>query len=131
MKELTFKKRVLITGASGFIGSFLVEEALKQGYDVFAGVRKTSSRQFLQHKDIHFFELDFSSKTALTSQLTELKNRQGGFDFVIHNAGLTQAKQREDFYTVNYDYTKNLVESIQASGMLPEKFVLISSLASY
>jgi len=37
----------LITGASGFIGSFLVDEALHKGWEVWAGVRKTSSKTYL------------------------------------------------------------------------------------
>ena len=63
------KKKVLITGASGFIGSFLVEEALRQNYAVIAGVRKSSSRQFLQQKELTFMELDFSSPATLRQQL--------------------------------------------------------------
>ena len=35
---------ILITGASGFIGSFIVEEALRRGMNVWAAVRHTSSR---------------------------------------------------------------------------------------
>ena len=40
-------KSILITGAGGFIGGFLVEEALKRGYDTWAAVRSTTSREFL------------------------------------------------------------------------------------
>jgi UDP-glucose 4-epimerase len=35
------KKNILITGASGFIGSFIVEEAIKRNYTTFAGIRKS------------------------------------------------------------------------------------------
>ena len=45
---------ILVTGASGFIGSFIVEEALNQGYEVWAGVRSSSSRKYLQDKRIRF-----------------------------------------------------------------------------
>ncbi|HET7897419.1 MAG TPA: SDR family NAD(P)-dependent oxidoreductase, partial [Flavisolibacter sp.] len=83
------KKKVLITGASGFIGSFLVEEALRKGYEVYAGVRKTSSRKFLQQKDLNFFELDFSSREFLQRQFQQFLKKHGGFDFIIHNAGIT------------------------------------------
>ena len=37
--------KILITGASGFIGSFLVERALAEGMDVWAAVRPSSSRR--------------------------------------------------------------------------------------
>ena len=37
---------ILITGASGFIGSFIVEEALKRKFGVWAGIRSSSSKQY-------------------------------------------------------------------------------------
>ena len=39
--------KILITGAGGFIGGFIVEEALSRGYETWAGVRKTTSREHL------------------------------------------------------------------------------------
>ena len=45
---------VLITGASGFIGSFIVEEALKRRFGVWAGIRSTSSKKYLKNRKIHF-----------------------------------------------------------------------------
>ena len=35
--------KILVTGASGFIGSYIVEEALRQGMETWAAVRPTSS----------------------------------------------------------------------------------------
>ena len=55
------KMKILITGASGFIGSFIVEEALKRGFDTWAAIRKSSSREWLQDERIHFIELHLSS----------------------------------------------------------------------
>ena len=46
-------KKVLVTGAGGFIGGFIVEEALKRGYDVWAAVRATTSRKYLTDSRIH------------------------------------------------------------------------------
>ena len=56
IKDMT----ILITGASGFIGSFIVEEALNQGFDVWAGVRGTSSRKYLQDKRIYFAHIIYT-----------------------------------------------------------------------
>ena len=61
--------KILVTGASGFIGSFIVEEALRRDMEVWAAVRKTSSRRYLQDSRIRFIELDLSSEEALVSQL--------------------------------------------------------------
>ena len=49
---------ILITGASGFIGSFIVEEALKRKFGVWAGIRSTSSKRYLKNRKIHFLELE-------------------------------------------------------------------------
>jgi Nucleoside-diphosphate-sugar epimerases len=51
---------VLVTGASGFIGNFLIKEAIRKGYEVWAGVRATSRLDGLQDKNIHLIELDFA-----------------------------------------------------------------------
>ena len=43
-------KKILITGASGFIGSAIVNKALDLGMEVWAAVRHSSSKQYLQDK---------------------------------------------------------------------------------
>ena len=57
--------KILITGASGFIGSFLVERALAEGMDVWAAVRPSSSRRYLADPRIHFIEMDFGSEKKM------------------------------------------------------------------
>lgn len=61
--------KVSITGASGFIGSFLVEGGLERGIEVWAGIRESSSRRYLKDTRIHFIELDFTCPEQLTMQL--------------------------------------------------------------
>ena len=60
-------KKVLVTGASGFIGSFLVEGGLERDMQVWAGVRKSSSRAYLKDPRIQFAELDFAHPGTLAS----------------------------------------------------------------
>ena len=122
---------ILITGASGFIGSFLVEEALKRDLTVYAGIRKSSSRQYLKDPRILFAEIDFTDKEKIKQFLLENKRKGIVFDYIIHNAGLTKAKKKEDFYRVNYTITRNFVEALSESGMVPRKFLYTSSLAAY
>lgn len=124
-------KKVLITGASGFIGSFLVEEALREGFDVYAGIRPTSSREYLTDERIRFISLDLSSAEALRKTFFEFLAASGTFDYVIHNAGITYAPVKEEFEKVNFNYTKNLTDAIESSGMHLTKFVLVSSLAVF
>lgn len=124
-------KKILITGASGFIGGFLVKEALSRGYEVWAGVRKNSDRSNLQDERIRFVDLHYDDETTLIAQLKEIGEKIGSFDFVLHNAGLTKTLNKEDFYRVNALYTRNLAEALYASGHKLKKFLLMSSLSSY
>ncbi len=121
------KKKVLITGASGFIGGFLVKEALQRGYEVWAGVRKSSNTKELTGAGIHLIDLCYHDLPALNSQIKE----QGKWDFVIHNAGLTKTTDKKQFDVVNATYTHHLIQALHAANCEPEKFLLMSSLSSF
>lgn len=118
--------KILITGASGFIGSFIVEEALNRGMETWAAVRKTSSRQYLTDDRIHFIELDLSNQQQLEEQL-----RGKDFDYVVHAAGITKALHAADFHKVNTVGTQNLVHALLAVGMPLRRFVYMSSLSVF
>jgi nucleoside-diphosphate-sugar epimerase len=122
---------VLITGASGFIGSFLVEEALGRGFTVYAGIRSTSSRRWLGDPRIRFVGFDFSSAGAVVNTLEECKKDQVTFHYVIHNAGITKARTKDDFMRVNYGMTRDLIDGLRQTGLIPRKFILMSSLAAF
>lgn len=125
------KKKLLITGASGFIGSFLVAEGLEHGYEVYAGIRSSSSRKYLTDSRINFLEFNYSSVEKISETLKRCKSEGLRFDYVIHNAGVTKARNKEEFFTVNCQYTINLIEALRATDMVPQKFVYVSSLAAY
>lgn len=124
-------KKVIITGASGFIGSFLVEKALSLGWQVWAGVRKSSSREYLQDSRIEFIDLEFSNVNRLTGQLSDFVEKYGGIDYIIHNAGVTKCLNSDDFDKINFKYTANLIEAINTANISLGKFVLMSSLSAY
>jgi len=117
-------EKILITGASGFIGSFIAEEALRRGFETWAAVRKSSSKAFLQDKRLHFIELNLASEEQLRQQLSGHR-----FDYVVHAAGVTKCLKKEDFYRVNTEGTKNLVRALLAQDMPLKRFVYISSLS--
>jgi len=118
--------KILITGASGFIGSFIVEEALRRGWETWAAVRRSSSRQFLQDERIHFIELNLSNEQQLTEQL-----RGHEFDYVVHAAGVTKCIDQADFRRINTEGTQHLVRALIALGMPLRRFVFVSSLSVF
>jgi nucleoside-diphosphate-sugar epimerase len=122
-----YMKNILITGASGFIGNFLVEEGIRRNYNIYISVRKTSTIDHLNDKDIKVIEMDLSNSEDLLRKFETLPR----FNFIIHNAGITKSLDKNEYYRVNCDYTKNLIIALKQINKIPDKFVLMSSLAAY
>lgn len=122
-------KKILITGAGGFIGGFIVQEAIDRGYETWAAVRKTTSRKFLVDERIHFIELDFTDAQALHDTLQAHVQEHGKWDYVVHNLGATKATNYIDFENVNYYYMKLLVDTLLEIDAVPQVFLLMSSLS--
>lgn len=118
--------KLLITGASGFIGSFLCEEALKRGHEVWAAIRPTSSKKYLQLDGLKFIPLNLSDKEKLVDTLSSTEEK---WDVVIHAGGATKCLDQNDFMRNNYDCTRNLVDSLIQTGKKPQQFIYLSSLS--
>jgi len=119
------KERVLITGASGFVGYHLIEEALKNNLEVYAAVRKSSKIDHLKGFDIQYTYPDFDDVSSLKKELKE-----NHYDYIIHAAGVTKARSKKEYDHINAGYTHNLALASLESGIKLKKFVLISSLAA-
>lgn len=122
---------ILITGASGFIGSHLVEEALRRGMQVWAGVRTGSSRKYLQHRKLHVIELDMACPERLRAQLSGHKGTYSRWDYVIHCAGATRCRDKGEFDQANYLQTRHLTEALEELQMMPRQLIYLSSLSIY
>ncbi len=125
--------RILITGASGFIGSYMVERALAEDMEVWAAVRATSSRAYLKDERIHFIELHLGNDERLAAQLSAFRKENEAFDAVIHAAGATKCRKAEDFFRINAEGTQRLARTLLSTGALRKdgRFVFISSLSIY
>lgn len=117
---------ILITGATGFIGGFIVDEALSRGMQVWVAVRPTSSRKYLSDPRIQFLELNLSDKEQMKRQMDGLR-----LDYVVHAAGATKCLHAEDFFRSNTEGTKNLVQALMEQQMPLKRFVFVSSLSVY
>lgn len=119
------KQKVLITGASGFLGYHLINAAIESGLDVYAGVRGKSNVEHLSALPLQNVVLDFNDVNALTEVIL-----QHQFDFIVHAAGTTKAISAEEYNLVNTIYTSNLAKAAAAENSNCKKFVFISSLAA-
>jgi len=119
------REKVLITGASGFAGFHIIEEALHNNLEVYAAVRKSSKTDHLKNLDIKFVNLNYRDLTALKQQLADIKP-----DYIIHAAGVTAAKSQAAYNYINATHTFNLASAAVQAGINLKKFVLISSLAA-
>lgn len=125
------QKKILITGAGGFIGGFIVEEALRRKYETWAGVRASTNREYLKDENIKFVDLKFNDKELLKKQLSEHKEKFGRWDYIIHNLGVTKCKNPEDFDRINYYFVKNFTEALIETETVPEQFIMMSSLGAW
>lgn len=125
------RKKILITGAGGFIGSFIVEEALARNYDTWAGIRNSTNREYLQDNRIHFIDLQYNNKSNLKKQLLEKKNTLGKWDYIIWNLGATKCRHPEDFDKINYGLVKIFTEALIETDTVPEQFIMMSSLGAW
>jgi len=115
--------RILLTGASGFLGSHIAEQLDQQGADVRALVRPTSDTRFLEELEhVTLLAGAMSDKGSLLAA-TE------GVDGIIHAAGLVKARAPGDFYRTNEQGTANLLDAARQNAPDIERFVLVSSLA--
>jgi len=117
------QKKVLITGASGFVGYHLIEQALACGFQVYAAVRQSSSVDHLEGFKVSYTHLNYADVDGLRKEIVE-----NGYDYIIHASGTTKAKSLKDYNLVNAEYSRNL--ALAAVGTQVKKFVFVSSLAA-
>lgn len=128
-------QRILITGASGFIGTHLVHVAQSLGYEVWVAIRPESNRRKLESQGVRLVEVDYSDEHHLTEMLRAALpptlGQEPMWHYVIHNAGITKTARTEEFQEVNAEQTRRLLAALSALPTPPLRFVLMSSMSSY
>jgi len=113
-----------VTGGSGFLGSYIVEQLVESGHEVVALVRRSSNVKFLRALRNVTFAYGSVEDAEAVEAATE------GVDAIIHSAGLVKARSPRDFERVNVEGTKNLLASAKKRKDRIKRFVYISSLTA-
>src|SRR5947209_20235751 len=97
--------KVLLTGGTGFIGSYVAEQLAAEGHLVRALVRPTSDKRALEKlSNIEFIGGAIEDRASLDKAVA-------GVDAVVHVAGIVKARRPEDFALTNTQGTKNLLDA--------------------
>src|ERR1041385_6545659 len=115
--------RVLITGATGFIGSHIAEALHRKGYQLRCLVRRTSDLTWLNKLPIEYHYGDLFDIDALRTAARDV-------DYIYHVAGLTKAKTKEEYFRSNHLATKNILSAVADANPNLKRFIHISSQAA-
>jgi nucleoside-diphosphate-sugar epimerase len=113
---------VLVTGASGFVGSHIAEQLVAEGHVVRCLVRNSSNKRFLQ--SLKGVDLVYGA----VEEYEKVEGAVKGVDAIIHAAGIVKARTAEEFRKVNVEGTKNLLEAAKKHAPKLKRFVYVSSL---
>ena len=116
-------KTVLVTGATGFLGKYVVEELVEHGYRVRAFGRNSKVGRSLENSSVSFFQGDL---TKAEDVLAAFK----GMDLVVHAGALSTVwGPWEDFYRANVLGTKYVLEACRQADI--QRLVYVSSPSIY
>ena len=116
--------KVLVTGASGFLGSHIAEALAAEGHQVRLLFRARSNREWVRG-------IDYEDAAGDITDPDSLPDAVAGVDAVVHAAGLVKARNYEEFAAVNANGTGNLVNAVEEHAPQLKRFVYVSSLAAH
>lgn len=116
-------ERILVTGASGFIGSHLADHFLAAGFRARCLLRPTSSRRYLPNGK-------FETAIGRLSEPESLRKAVKGADWIVHCAGATYCRCEEDYFAVNLTGTANLLRAAVEAAPDLKGFIYLSSLSA-
>ncbi len=113
----------VVTGATGFIGSHLVEALVRRGWRVRCPVRNPARAYWLKGLPVELVTADLTVPESLDGVFT-------GAEVVFHLAGLTRALRPQQFFEVNVTGTANLLRALGRADGSCRKLIFLSSLAA-
>lgn len=115
--------KILVTGGTGFIGSYLTECLKKRGNTVICVAKDKLHCVYLQSLGVEVTLGDLNNGLGWDSILD-------GVEMIYHLAGVTRARKSQEYYEGNYIATKRFLDVCKSNGTNLKRFVHVSSLAA-
>ena len=113
----------MVTGATGFIGSHLVDALVQQGIHVKCLVRNKGHLGWVKDSPVEFVVGNCREKDSLKQGVLDV-------DQVFHLAGVTAAVKEKSYFEVNAQGTENVIQACIANNTRLKKFIYLSSQAA-
>jgi predicted dehydrogenase/nucleoside-diphosphate-sugar epimerase len=120
-KSITRRDKILVTGATGYLGSVVVRQLVKEGYYVRALTRELSHTELLERLGVELIYGDIRNQSSVMEAAKSM-------DIVIHMAAALQGSP-EFMLDCAVKGTQNVAEAAQACKL--ERVVYISSMSVY
>lgn len=115
--------RVLVSGATGFLGKYILDELSKHNYKIVATGRNIEQGKKLENKCIRFIPSDLRDLDSLRALFKDI-------DIVVHAGALSSVwGNPKDFYDINFIGTKNIIRLCKENNV--KRLVYISSPSIY
>ena len=117
------KEKILVTGATGFLGKYIIKQLVADGYEVRALGRNEEIGKALSELGALFCKGDFTDEAQCDQYFQ-------GVDYVIHAGALSTVWGKwEDFYNINVEGTRNVCKLCNKHGV--KRMIYVSSPSIY
>lgn len=115
------KPIAVLTGATGFVGSHLVDLLLSKDFEVRCITRRSSDLKWLKGKEVRIYDCGLTDEQKLRKAFV-------GANYIFHVAGVVKSKTTSGYFQGNVETTKILLETALKFKSTIKKIVMVSSL---
>ncbi len=115
--------KIFLTGGTGFVGSFVVEELVRQKHEVICLTRKNSNLRWISGLPVTLHEASLFEPDSYKDVLKDV-------EYIFHIAGVTKALNIETYYRGNVDATREFIGTAQQVSKRLKRFLFVSSQAA-
>lgn len=117
------KLNALVTGASGFVGSHMVDYLLSKNMNVKVLTRKGSKLKWFDNSKVEVYDCGFYDESGLKEAVKDCH-------YIFHIGGVIKAKNTQGYFEGNQQVTRNLLNAVKEASKSLKRFVFVSSQAA-